>query len=268
MSKKYESEDLLRLLLRRSALLRALASESRDKRVLAEDLDISRSTVDRALRELTTAQFVTYRDGVYTITLTGQCVLDAFDNCKETFNGVMDAQELLMMLPADAPVAPAFLRDASIYTSTPDIPDGVINELFESVEQADYLYGIAPVALAGQLRAFYDAANAGGTYVEMIIDDELFDNLLRSPDSRQVMVDAIRRERTNIYLADIPFGYGLWAVDDEAGMVVYTDTGVGGIALNDTDEAVSWAKSKFGELHDDSNLMTLSSIGEESSGDS
>ncbi|WP_410766989.1 hypothetical protein [Haloferax sp. DFSO60] len=208
-------------------------------------------------------QFVNYRSGGYEVTLVGQCALTMYNNCEKTLKGVMNARELLSMLPPDASIDPVFFAEASIYTSTPEIPDGVINQLFESVEVSGEMYGIAPVALAGQMKAFYDAATAGGTQVEMIIDESLFDNLLRSPDTRQVMVNSIRREKTNIHLTDIPYGYGLWATDDEAGIVVYTDTGVGGIALNDTPESIAWVRSEFDKLLENSTLATLASIGEE-----
>ncbi|MFC7202171.1 helix-turn-helix transcriptional regulator [Haloferax namakaokahaiae] len=208
------------------------------------------------------AQFVTYQDHTYELTLTGKCALSVYSEFEEKIEGVIGAQPLLSMLPADASIDPLFLADAEIHTSSPEIPDSVINELFESIEHSDELYGIAPVAIVGQLEAFYDAATAGGTQVEMIIDEQLFERLLQAPDSRQVMVESVRRERTNIYTASIPFGYGLWAGDDEAGVVVYTDTGIGGIALNDSDKAISWAKSMFDALNEDATLMTLSDIGE------
>jgi predicted transcriptional regulator len=123
------------------------------------------------------------------------------------------------------------------------------------------------VALVGQLRAFTDAANEGGTNIEMVIADELFEKLLEAPDSRSVIVDQVRRESANIYRTDVPFSFGLWVVDDEAGIVVYTDTGVGGIALNDSERAMSWARELFESLRSDARLVTLSTIGAEPSDD-
>ncbi|KAB1187990.1 MULTISPECIES: winged helix-turn-helix domain-containing protein [Haloferax] len=260
-------EELLDLLVHRSRFVEALAERPRDKRTLAEDLDTSRSTVDRVLRDLQRVGFVRKQQGDYELTVVGRCALESFERYERAIHGVSNAQDLLRMLPRDAPLDPALFAGARVFTSSPDIPDGVIQELFTSVEEGERLYGIAPVAITGQLEPFYDAATAGGTEVEMIVANELLRKLLDAPRSRAVMVEQLQKDAVNIYRAEIPFGFGLWAVDDEAGIVVYTDTGVGGLALNDDPEAISWVTDCFASLQDDAELVTLSSIGEQRSDD-
>nr|WP_241432033.1 GntR family transcriptional regulator [Haloferax mucosum] len=228
----------------------------RDKRALADDLDVSRSTVNRALRNLVDAGVVKRRGNVYETTLTGRAALDAFNQCVRSLRGIVTARDLLSMLPPDAPLDPVFFSGATVHTSTPQIPDSVMQRLFGSIEDADCLYGVAPVALAGQLRPFYETATAGGTTVEMILSNELFEKLVDTPDSRAVIAEQLRRETVTIYRTDVPFGFGLWTVGDEAGIVVYTDTGVGGIARNDEDDAVSWAKAQFDSLREEATLVT------------
>lgn len=259
-----EPRELLQLLASRSTLLRALTERPRDKRTLAGDLDISRSTVDRAIRELVAAGVVRQQGRAYETTLTGRCALDAFEQCVRSLRGIEEARDLLSMLPLDAPLDPVFFKGATVHTSSPEIPDSVIQRLFTSIEDADRLYGIAPVALAGQLRPFYEAATAGGTTVEMVIADELFEKLLDAPDSRAVIVEQLQRDSVNIYRTEVPFRFGLWAVDDEAGIAVYTDTGIGGLALNDEVAAVGWAMGLFDSLRDEATLVTLSALDEES----
>lgn len=257
-----DGDELVSLLVERADFFEALADGPHDKRTLADELDTSRSTVDRVLRTFVNTGIVHRRDSGYELTLPGRCALDAFDRYERTIEGLSDAQELLSMLPSDAPIDPVFLVGADVYTSTPDIPDGVIQQLFASVSDSEYFAGVAPVALVGQLRGFTDAANRGGTAVEMVIEDDLFEKLLDVPDSREVIVGQLRRESANLYRTDIPFGFGLWITDDEAGIVVYTDTGVGGLALNDDPDAVAWATTLFESVREDAELVTLASIGE------
>ncbi|KTG27733.1 helix-turn-helix transcriptional regulator [Haloferax profundi] len=260
-------EELLGLLVRRSDFLEGLAERPRDKRTLAEDLETSRSTVDRVLRDLTDVGFVRHTRSGYELTLLGRCSLEAFERYERTIEGVSNARDLLQMLPENAPLDPAFFAGARVYTPSPDIPDDVMDALFTSIEDSETLYGIAPVAISGQLKAFYDAATAGGTNVEMIVAHELLEKLLDAPSSRAIIVEQLQKETVNIYRAEISFGFGLWAVDDEAGTVVYTDTGVGGIALNDSERAISWVTDLFVSLREDAELVTLSSIGERSTDD-
>ncbi|ELZ91043.1 helix-turn-helix transcriptional regulator [Haloferax sulfurifontis] len=254
------SAQLSRLLVRRSSFVRALAERPRDKRGLADDLDASRSTVDRVVRDLLDAGLVERADGLYRLTCVGRCALGAYDECLDSLRGVKAAQDLLSMLPTDAPLDPAFLAGASVHTSTPDIPDSAIRELFSSVESAERVYGVAPVALVGQLRPFYETATEGGTVVEMIIADELFDRLAAAPDSHAVILDQLRHDSVTLYRAEVPFRFGLWVTESEAGIVVYTDTGVGGVARNDTEAAVEWATEQFEALRENAERLTLDSL--------
>ncbi|POG56558.1 helix-turn-helix transcriptional regulator [Haloferax marisrubri] len=262
MNRDETSAQLSRLLVRRSSFVRSLAERPRDKRELADDLDTSRSTVDRVVRDLLDAGVVERVEGRYQLTCVGRCALGAYDECLDSLRGVHAGRDLLSMLPADAPLELAFLTGATVHTSSPNIPDSAIRELFSSIESAEHVYGVAPVALVGQLRPFYETATAGGTVVEMIIDDELFDRLVAVPTSRAVIVDQIRHESVTLYRGKVPFRFGLWATESEAGVVVYTDTGVGGVARNDTEDAVEWANGQFETLRENAERLTLDSLDE------
>ncbi|WP_411963969.1 helix-turn-helix transcriptional regulator [Haloferax sp. YSMS24] len=255
-----DGEELVSLLVERADFFEALADGPHDKRTLADELDTSRSTVDRVLRTFVNTGVARQSERGYELTLSGQCSLDAFDRYKRTVRGLTNAQGLLSMLPSDAPIDPVFFVGADVFTSSPDIPDAVIEQLFTSIQNSEVLYGIAPVAIEGQLEAFYDAATAGGTAVEMLVGDKLTEKLLESPRSRAVIIENIQKDEVNVYRGDIPFGFGLWATDGEAGIVVYTDTGVGGVATNDNEEAISWVVESFESLQSASNVLTLESI--------
>ncbi|RDZ63388.1 hypothetical protein C5B90_09575 [Haloferax sp. Atlit-12N] len=267
MNRDETSAQLSRLVVRRSSFVRSLAERPRDKRELADDLDTSRSTVDRVVRELLDAGLAERSDGQYRLTCVGRRALDAYDECLDSLRGVHAARDLLSMLPADAPLDPAFLTGATVHTSTPNIPDSAIQELFSSIEHAERVYGVAPVALVGQLRPFYETATAGGTVVEMIIADELFDRLVAVPTSRAVIEDQLRHESVTLYRGEVPFRFGLWVTESEAGIVIYTDTGVGGVARNDTEAAVEWANEQFETLRENAERLTLDSLDEVTDGE-
>ena len=258
-----DGEELVSLLVERTDFFEALADGPHDKRTLADELDTSRSTIDRVLRTFVNTGIVHRLDSGYELTLPGRFALDAFDRYEQTIKGISDAQELLSMLPSDAPLDPAFLAGADVYTSSPDIPDAVVERLFTSIEDSETLYGIAPVAIEGQLEAFYEAATAGGTNVEMLVANELNEKLLESARSRAIIIENLQKDGVNVYRGEIPFGFGLWATDDEAGIVVYTDTGVGGVATNDNEAAISWVVELFESLQSEAEVVTLESILEE-----
>lgn len=44
--------------------------------------------------------------------------------------------------------------------------------------------------------------------------------------------------------------------DAEAGVVVYTDTGIRGVAVNDTEEALAWAREQYGRVVERAEVVT------------
>jgi len=46
--------------------------------------------------------------------------------------------------------------------------------------------------------------------------------------------------------ASIPFSYGLSIFDhDRAGITIFTEQGIAGLIVNDTDDALSWAEKQY-----------------------
>jgi len=75
--------------------------------------------------------------------------------------------------------------------------------------------------------------------------------ILRGPCvvSFNVPVDIDRRtERPDVDVlrASIPFSYGLSIFDhDRAGITIFTEQGIAGLIVNDTDDALSWAEKQY-----------------------
>lgn len=246
--------------LSREPVLRALAIEPRTKRELTDALDSSRSTVDRAIRELLDVELVAYAEGRYAVTLPGECALDAVETFHRRTREVSDAVDVLGHLPPDTPLDSRFLDGADVYAPTPEMPDGVVQRLFDSVENASRLRGVAPVVLSSHLESFYDAAKTGDARIEMIIDGELLDQLVATPSTRDVLIAQLKDDRVTLSYADVPFSFGLWITETEAGVVVYSDTGVRGLVVNDGAEAYSWAERRFEDLRDDARTLTTEGI--------
>lgn len=230
------------------------------KRELTETVDSSRSTVDRALRELLDADLVARTDGRYEATLAGRTALDAV----ETFHSRMDvmatAANVLSYLPPDAPIDSAFLDGADVRVPTPEMPDGIVQHLFESVRSAEHLRGVVPVALSGHLDGFYASSRANDTRVEMLLDTDVLDSILATASVREGFLDRLHDERVTVLYDDVPVTFGLWLTEAQVGVMIYSDTGVRGVILNDTDDARAWGERLFEDLCADARRLTPSDI--------
>lgn len=74
---------------------------------LVRSLDVSRSTVDRAVRRLESEGIVERRASGYGLTLVGRLVYEEYLTFTERTTGLLDAAPVFEALPADTPLDPA-----------------------------------------------------------------------------------------------------------------------------------------------------------------
>ncbi|WP_435062594.1 helix-turn-helix transcriptional regulator [Halobaculum sp. EA56] len=281
------------VLAKRRDLLAALRDGPARKRALVERLDIPRTTLDRGVRELTDAGLVERVDGGLRATGVGREALAAHDEYHGRLDGVLRARPLFEPLDPDAPLDRRFLAGAEISRPDPSAPDRVVDRLFESVRDAGTVRGIAPVALAGHLETFDRAATAGGAVPELVVTPDVFDHLVEVRGRR--LRESVAAGDTAVYRARVDVPFGVWiaeggaedggaadggdgaggsdragggdGTDAEAGVVVYTETGVGGVAVNDTARAVSWARERYAEARRGAERITADAVDEHLGGD-
>lgn len=231
---------------RRADLMAALRSP-RDKRDLLEELDVSRSTLDRSIRELETLGLVTRSDG-YRLTATGRLAFELFDGFLGDLQDVVGAEELLRTLPPDAPLSPALLRGATVTVAEPPSPVRAIDPVDEVVAEADRLKGLSVAATRPEsvIEDFESRVEAGATF-EWVLTDEMAAYI------REEHAGAVGRLRETgrfeLYrIDDVPYGLVLVTADDRRHtcVIVYDDDHtLRGAIVNDGLEAYSWAEHVY-----------------------
>jgi predicted transcriptional regulator len=238
------TDDVADILAGRERVLNALAAEPASKRTLEDRLSVSRSTVDRAIRDLQSHSLVVYEDRQYHLTAAGRYGLTVHEEAGERLSSLAAASDVLASVDRDAPLDADFVAGAEVVRASPPTPDAVVSRLLDSVARTDHVDGVAAVALMGHLDAFYDEATADGGSVRLLVEHGLLDSLVTAngdPLRRGIEDPAVSLERVTV-----PFDVGLWLADDrEAGVVVYTETGVKAVLVNDDPAAVEWARETF-----------------------
>ncbi|MFC6837690.1 tetratricopeptide repeat protein [Halomarina ordinaria] len=183
-------ERFVRLLERRAEFLVHLGDEPQRKPALVEALGRSRSTVDRALRELEHAGLVERHDGGYATTLAGRLAEEAYRTFVETTSTVVAADALLDALPAECEwLDPAVLAGAE-YVPTDDLtPYELPAALRETVETADRLTALVPVVADPKVLALcHDHVDERG--LDLVVGPALYETLeTRFPETLRGLVD-------------------------------------------------------------------------------
>ncbi|MFB6118081.1 tetratricopeptide repeat protein [Halosegnis sp.] len=234
--------DQLELIARRVDFVGALADGAARPHELVEQLGVSRSTVSRALRELSEAGLVRRTDDGYAATVVGRIAATQYRSFAEGTTAAVERREALAPLPPDAPLGADFLDGATTHQPGEDAdPTGQLVDLLAEADRVRLLTGVAPPTPV--VRACRKRASEGATMA-----------LAAPPVVRDT---AEMTDETPVRMPDLagdvaPFT--LLVVEAPvrtAAVVVYDRRAVHAVLVNDNDQAVSWAESLYAARTDD-----------------
>ncbi|MFB6308418.1 MAG: helix-turn-helix transcriptional regulator, partial [Haloarculaceae archaeon] len=195
----------------RREFLAELIDEPLSKPALVDRLDVSRSTVDRAITELEELGLVSQTDSEYRATQPGKCVYRAYRDYLDQIRDVSRAEDVLDDLPPEADVDPRVLAGAEILRSGPFAPGEPVEDIVERVTSARRLRGAGPVVLPGYVDAVRDAVREDGLAVDLVITPwagDAFDGDYSRDYGTLTATDGVHLHESN---RSVP--YGLWIVD-------------------------------------------------------
>jgi len=252
--------DLLYTVNKRWDCLQALIDEPQEKRALVETLSMPRSTLDTVVRELEQAELVTYRDGVWQPTITGQATAEVYADCTDSLRSIHAAGALLSPLTEQPALPTAVLDGAESYPAAEPVPDAVLTEFLDRIAAADRIRGVAPRALSGYTDRVFRAAADNDTALEMTMADSVFAQL--SALDPETIADRLQGELLSLYRAPVDVEFGFWVGDDpdHMGLMIYADRGVHGIIVNDDPDAVAWATEQYESIHEAATPITPAEV--------
>jgi predicted transcriptional regulator len=225
-----------------------LDTDTYDKRSLEDRLDVSRSTVDRVLRELETEELVQRTDGDYRTTLYGSIVVATYDAFIGRLTHINRAKPLLAKLPPNIEFNAGLVTDAEICVAAepalhaPSARVGNLLQATTDLQSLAYAH-TSPQAIEVLEQQVLDA----GIPTELVFRHETYENFKATHPA--VLESLVTADNCATYVApDIPFGLFLLTINGTAHvcLLVYdADNFLTGIIVNDTDEAVGWGTHLF-----------------------
>jgi len=252
MEREFES-DLLGLLATRSGFVERLLSSPADKPTLEADLDVSRSTVDRAVRDLETAGLAERRDGRVGLTVVGRLIGEEFRSLVDVVTDAANAKPVLDPLDPDAPLSSTFLDGASVYPSTAPAPYDQAERIEERLRRAERLRAFTKVISYEPIsKLLSERVVAGGMEFEVVYEAPILDYLERERAAERREMFETGRYR--------PFGvetlpYGMLLIDEPEGssavITTYDDTQTfRGMLINEREAAVEWASGLYTDVRE------------------
>jgi predicted transcriptional regulator len=209
------AHDLLVVVLRRMAFLKRLTEGPVDKRTLVGQLDYSRSTVDRGVRELEAADLVEYHRGEYRLTSLGSRLTTRVDTLRERTRLWLELEPVLRWVPeSELTFDLRSLDDAEVVVADPGDPYAVVNHHVERMRTMDEGYFLLPfVGLHGAETA-YERIVHHGARCELVVAPSVADAFEENPNYADPVAEMAETDRLAVYRAtdDLPLPVGV--VDD------------------------------------------------------
>ncbi len=249
---------VLEVLANREPVLAAVRDDPVAKRDLVEDLTVSRSTVDRAIRDLETHDLVERCDDGYRATLTGRLLLSARREYARQVRDTAAAGDLIAHLPSDADVPIETFATADAYRPDQPDPHRPTTVLRDLANRAVRHRGV----LAQQA-----TPNASDVIRKRAVEGPLDIEYLISPAMREylwaerpgLVSELITEGGVRFHEAtDLGFDYALLTTPETTHfvVVVYDDRGTLQGVLHSTDEtAVRWGVETFESRREDATQL-------------
>ncbi|WP_132058794.1 helix-turn-helix transcriptional regulator [Halorussus amylolyticus] len=241
-----ESADLQKCLRNRSHFLRHLRCPA-EKCELARDLCESRSTIDRALRELERAGFVARGDDGYRTTLAGELALTEYDRHAERLDGLAEFREALARLSPDAALDAAVFADADASFPSRHSPHEPVEALASFLADADHARAFASAIIPRYVDIYRERIADGGMTADLVLSEAVVEWLLthrKSDLSALVECESVSASRT---ASERPFGLVVTGREESrrVGVMLYDDGTLLGFVSNDSHAALAWADDTF-----------------------
>lgn len=221
-----DSEALREVVAKRRTILAALASGPKYKRDLLDDLDTSRSTVDRAVAELLDHALVESVDGAYRATPAGELALERHDAYRSALHDIAANADVLAALPDAAPLDASLLTNATVHRLTEHDRQETLALVGDAIREATSVDAVLPqLSDSRMLDAYRSQAEGADTSARIVLSAPLSATLRERFPGHLGSVAAA--DGTRIYEGATP-PVGLVRTRgevDAAFVVAYTDDG-------------------------------------------
>lgn len=242
--------ETISLVTKREPILRAVGVDGLGKRELVEQLLVSRSTVDRGIRELESAGLLARSAEGYRRTLLGELLLSEYDQFAAQTEALLAGEELLADLPPESDLDPVVFEDATIVTASQHAPHQPISAFCSLIKAARWTQTVFPAVFPQVLDQWVELCDEEMIRADIVLTEPVVSTLVGSyADSLQQL---LAEPRFALHQVEAGATYGLVVAESEstatAGIVVMDERGGARAFIEtDSDAAVTWVRDRIND---------------------
>ncbi|SFG39035.1 Predicted transcriptional regulator, contains HTH domain [Halopelagius inordinatus] len=246
--------DALTVVRRRRRILEYLSDRTASKRDIVAATDSSRSTVNRAISELSSLGLVERVEGGFRTTTPGRLSLGVVVEATETMRTIEEWSDVLSNVPVDASVSHRFLVGADVAAGDSAAPYSGIDDLFDRLRRADRIRGFSVTDNDPRwTRTLHERAASGAMRADIALTRPMAEYIIE--EYAEQFDEYLAADGYEIRVCEtLPFGLILLDVDGRtvAHLLVHDDRGsLVAQVENARPDAVEWAESRFIDRFED-----------------
>ena len=244
-----EPTSIISLVTKREPVLRAVGTDGRGKRELVDRLPISRSTIDRGIRELESVGLLVRTTEGYRRTLFGELLLTEYDQFTSKTEALLNGQEVLADLAPEFDLDTVLFEDASVVMTSQYAPHQPISALCSLLDDARWTQTVFPAVFPQVFDRWTTLGEDESIRDDIVLTDPVVSELVGSHS--ETLQQLLSEPRLSLHQVADGLDYGLVVAEGEstatAGLVVIDRYGGGARALVTTDapKAVSWVRERI-----------------------
>ncbi|WP_433628398.1 helix-turn-helix transcriptional regulator [Halomicrococcus sp. NG-SE-24] len=206
-------EYLFDILSQRSRFTQLLFEHPADKRTLIDELDVSRSTVDRGVRDLETADLIEYQNGQYRLTPYGRLVAEEYDDFTRRIQIAGELKPFFRWLSLDEfPFDLKLFADAKVVVSTSSDPYAPANRHADAMNDSRSLRAMVPAVGLNQLEVAHQNVLEDDQQQQVVVESEVVDTLRSKPHYEERIQPMLSQDSVTLYQYDgaIPYFIGIY----------------------------------------------------------
>jgi predicted transcriptional regulator len=243
--------DLLQHLAHRGGVLQCIRDGVFDSQEIADQVDKSRSTVDRNLRILKDNDYVREHHNRYELTRFGEYALELYEFAEPLGR----AEQFIPYLPSETPIT--LLQDANIRQSGGTVPQRPIEHVEELIRAADQLKIIAPAVIPSLIDALSERIRNDSLTIDIIMSGDVLEELWSTYSEE--LHSCLESKTCMLWQTDEELSFGLVIADDETVCLGVYDESMRllGTITNSSVDALDWPLETFHEYRDASDEVFL-----------
>lgn len=252
--------EVCSVVLKRWGIIESLREESQDKRELVDSVSSSRSTVNRATRELESMGVVEYGEGEYVVTPLGRTIADGFNQVMESVELRLELEPFLRWIPNNQrDFELQQLADAELFLPEPGDPWAMVNRHVTVLGQTDDIRCVLPLVGLHGHEAAYEQIVEAGARGEIVAQPEVVETMKTNPSYAELTKEMAETGRFQMYQYDGQIPYFVGLLDNIVQIGVDEDGEPRALVETRDPNAREWAANKIEEYKQQADTVEIAS---------